>query len=122
MICKLSYCIVCNDDRLSFRSPSLLKTLIMFMQIQLLVESAYLHVMINVTIPRANITQLFFGIAKTHKRIVSNIDISILTLSFEVGRFSKTALEFMMQHVNTTNITLRMTVLLLKTVWYFNGR
>lgn len=35
----------------------------MFMQIQLLVESAYLHVMINVTM-RANITQLFFGIAK----------------------------------------------------------
>lgn len=64
MICKLSYCIVCNDDRLSFRSPSLLKTLIMFMQIQLLVESAYLHVMINVTMPRANITQSFFGIAK----------------------------------------------------------
>lgn len=64
MICKLSYCIVSNDDRLSFRSPSLLKTLIMFMQIQLLVESAYLHVMINVTMPRANITQLFFGIAK----------------------------------------------------------
>ena len=36
----------------------------MFMQIQLLVESAYLHVMINVTMPRANITQLFFGTAK----------------------------------------------------------
>lgn len=36
----------------------------MFMQIQLLVESAYLYVMINVTMPRANITQLFFGIAK----------------------------------------------------------
>lgn len=87
----------------------------MFMQIQLLVESAYLHVMINVTMPRANITQWY-------KRIVSNIDISILTLSFEAGRFSKTALEFMMQHVNTTNITLRMTVLLLKTVWYLNGR
>ena len=36
----------------------------MFMQIQLLVESAYLHAMINVTMLTANITQLFFGIAK----------------------------------------------------------
>lgn len=41
MICKLSYYIVYNVDRLSFRSPSLLKTQITFVQIQLLVEFAY---------------------------------------------------------------------------------